>query len=289
MARRWFVPFVWLLAIVARAQTNSVSAQDPTPAAPPLPQWEAGLFAVGAYLPHYRGSDESRAYVLPLPYIIYRGRIVQVDREGVRGFFYKGRYLETDVSLSGNPPVYGGNEARSGMPDLDPLVEFGPAARGFIYRGRRLTALYIEAAVRGVTAVDINDAALRWEGARMVINLVAPSYVPGPDSKWSAGGQIGLEFTDRRYNAYFYDVPKEQVVTGRDYYRSSAGYGGGNVSMYVTRELRPGLSVSTYIRWDNISGAVYEDSPLVRTRNNVVLGAALVWKLIESDKRADSR
>ena len=92
-----------------------------------LSLWEFGLFSGAARVPHYRGSDEYNIYALPFPYFIYRGEIIQASRDGLKGVFYKNNYIETNISLSGNPPVDGNNNARQGMPDLDALFELGPA------------------------------------------------------------------------------------------------------------------------------------------------------------------
>lgn len=284
----WGVALWWSVAAhgTCGADTNTVPpsvANDELGSG--LPKWEAGLFGAGARLPHYRGSDEYRTYAFPMPYVLYRGEVIQVEREGMRGFFYKGPRLETDLSLGGNPPAHGEDEARRGMPELDPLLELGPAVRGFLYRGRRLASLYVEAAVREVVAVDVKDFAVRDEGLRAVLRLVASRYSPNPESPWSCGGSVGMEFTDRRYNSYFYDVAEDQVLADREAYRSRAGYGGFNTAGSVTRRLRPGLSLSIYARWDNLDGAVYEDSPLVKTHDNIVVGAAIVWRLAASTKR----
>src|SRR5215510_8004444 len=48
------------------------------------PLWEAGLGVGVLRLPDYRGSDQSRTWVLPVPYIAYRGDILKADREGAR-------------------------------------------------------------------------------------------------------------------------------------------------------------------------------------------------------------
>ena len=45
------------------------------------PLWELGLGVAGLRLPDYRGADQSRAYALPLPYIVYRGTWLKADRE----------------------------------------------------------------------------------------------------------------------------------------------------------------------------------------------------------------
>ena len=64
------------------------------------PEWEIGAGATVFTLPDYRGSDESRGYVLPLPYVIYRGERFRVDRQGLRGIFFESDRVELDVSLS---------------------------------------------------------------------------------------------------------------------------------------------------------------------------------------------
>jgi hypothetical protein len=42
-------------------------------------------------------------------------------------------------------------------------------------------------------------------------------------------------------------------------------------------------------RWGNIEGAVFDDSPLVRTLDNYAVGCALVWWFLKSKKPAASR
>ena len=56
-----------------------------TPRAELLPQWEFGFGATAFTLPDYRGSDERRGYLFPLPFVVYRGEKVRVDRQGFRG------------------------------------------------------------------------------------------------------------------------------------------------------------------------------------------------------------
>src|SRR5919108_4076162 len=95
--------------------------------AEPRPQWEIGAGAAAVTLPDYRGSDESRGYLLPVPYVIYRGERLRVDRQGVRGIFFESDRVELNLSLNATPPVDSeDNRAREGMPELDPTFEIGP-------------------------------------------------------------------------------------------------------------------------------------------------------------------
>ena len=63
----------WLLSLVGAP--GAAWAQD-------KPLWELGLGAGVLRAPDYRGSANHTTYVAPIPYLIYRGRHVQVDREG---------------------------------------------------------------------------------------------------------------------------------------------------------------------------------------------------------------
>ena len=52
------------------------------------PLWEAGAGMAVIDFPDYRGSDERHTYVLPVPYVVYRGEFLKVDRENIRGNYY---------------------------------------------------------------------------------------------------------------------------------------------------------------------------------------------------------
>src|ERR1700735_5679083 len=90
------------------------------------PLWEFGLGAGAIAFQDYRGSDTTHAYPLPVPYIVYNGKVLKADRDGVRGTLFNQDWLE--INLSGNltTPVRSDRE-RSGMPDLRTTVELGPS------------------------------------------------------------------------------------------------------------------------------------------------------------------
>ena len=93
-----------------------------------LPLWEAGLGGTALLIPDYRGSDEYRWYLLPFPYVTYRGDILNIDREKISGIFFKTRRLQLEMSFHGAVPVDSSkNKARQGMPDLNPTFEIGPS------------------------------------------------------------------------------------------------------------------------------------------------------------------
>ncbi|MBN1831287.1 MAG: MipA/OmpV family protein [Deltaproteobacteria bacterium] len=254
-----------------------------------LPLWEYGIAGVAASLPHYIGSDEYKNYVYPLPYVIYRGEILRADREGIRGIFYKGEKFETSISLWGNPPVSDENEARQGMPELDAIGEIGPAFRYYFYRHGWEDHLYLQAAWRTAFSFGFNgglDIDMDYQGWHSSVDLSYHKKTLIGDRKLSIYVKGGLHFADSRYNKYFYGVPSQYADSHREPYEADGGYAGFSVSGSLFREMTPKLSIGCYIRWNNLDGAVFEDSALVKEKNNYAVGALVVWKLIESSKPA---
>jgi hypothetical protein len=128
----------------------------------PLPRLElgVGLFVLDA--PDYRGSSESSSYLLPAPYIKYRGDRLRVD-EGADGIIFESPDLL--FSLSGNLSVPADEETpeREGMDELAALVEVGPSLDWrFLHLERSAWWLRIPAAPVLATA---GDAARRVETA----------------------------------------------------------------------------------------------------------------------------
>ena len=63
-----------------------------------LPKWELGLGLAAVNLPDYPGADQSQSYVLPFPYIIYRGARLKAGREGLRGLLFESKRWDLDIS-----------------------------------------------------------------------------------------------------------------------------------------------------------------------------------------------
>jgi outer membrane scaffolding protein for murein synthesis (MipA/OmpV family) len=248
------------------------------------PLWELGLFNFVASIPDYRGSDESTLYAFPLPYLVYRGERLRATREGVRGILYQDSRFETSLSAFGNPPVSRDNEAREGMPDLDALVELGPSVKWF-FRGRDpLDKLYLQLSARAAASISFQSGPqMRYQGITGGLDAVYSNQ-----SQWRDLGiryrlTAGIVAGDAGYHRYFYEVAPAYATPERPAYGAEAGYGGFSLSASMQYDLAPRLAIGFYSRWDNLDGAVYADSPLVKTQNNFVIGAALILKPLRSD------
>jgi MipA family protein len=251
---------------------------------PEKPLWEAGLFTGAARIPHYRGADEYSTYVLPLPYLIYRGEFLRANRDGLKGVFLSTDRIEIAMSFSGSPPPDKDNDARDGMPELGAVLEAGPGMKVHLSDRAAQNPLYLRTGVRAAISVDTDDFGLAYEGIRGDIKLVYRNRTWFQKQGVFVGLNAGVDFANRDLNSYFYDVDPQHARPGRPAYRADGGYSGFSFSANAVKKINDRWSVGAYYRWDNISGAAYEDSPLVKTENNHVVGVALIWKMMESEK-----
>jgi outer membrane scaffolding protein for murein synthesis (MipA/OmpV family) len=253
----------------------SLLAAAPVRADQPL--WELGLGAGALRLPHYRGADQSRSWLLPVPYAIYRGDFLKADRDGARAVLLDSERVDLDLSLAATPPTRSkDNAARRGMPDLAPIVEFGPNLNVLLSRSaasRLQLRLPLRAGwtlERGPRQVGLGAAPhlnldLRWQG-------------------WNLGLQGGLLWGDRKRHAYFYEVDPAYASATRPAYRARGGYAGWDATLALSTR-RGNLWTGGYLRLDRLDGARFADSPLVKTRGNWSAGLAMAWVLKTSDTR----
>ena len=248
------------------------------------PLWEIGLFNGAIYLPDYRGAEESRIFAIPLPYMIYRGKKIQTEADRVNSIFFRSDRWEMTISLFGNPPVDDDNDAREGMPDLDPIVEIGPVLKWYFWGRDPRRTLYLSTAVRSAISAGFDELDFAAQGYRGVLSLIYKKHHLFGDDTWSFGVKSGIDFTDQTYNGYFYDVPSQFATVDREFFDSDSGYAGFMLSSSVVKKITKRVSLGVFFRWDNVNGAVYENSPLARRKNNITIGSALIWKLAQSKR-----
>ncbi len=253
----------------------------PAGAAREEPLWEAGLGIAAFEFPDYRGSKESRAYVLPAPYFVYRGDILRADRNGLRGSFIKNDDVDLNLSLGASLPVRD-NPAREGMPDLKPSVEAGPSLDVTVWRSAtREVKLDLRLPVRAAVSVESHP---RFIGGQVYPHANVDIHSPAGFTGWNLGVQAGPVFTDRRYNEYFYSVPPESATASRPAYQPGSGYAGLQFLMAISKRF-PKYWIGGFARYDTLRGAAFEDSPLVTSKHYAAAGIAVSWILGESRVR----
>lgn len=272
-----------LSAVPSFADTGSVARLPDRYIHQPL--WEVGVTLGFARIPLYRGCEEYSVYGMPLPYFIYRGERFESDKEGLKGIFVRTKHFETAFSVFGNPPVYEHTAARDDMPKLDPLVEFGPAAKWFFWRLTTKDQLYLMGAARGVVSAGVLDGVdLEYEGLHGAVSLNYNNNLFLGRDDMTAGMTLAADFGDRGYSRYYYDVSPQYATPDRREYEADAGYMGCSVSANVVKHWSRKFKTGAYVRWDNCDGTAYANSPLVDTHNNYVLACAFIYEIGRSKK-----
>lgn len=245
------------------------------------PLWEVGAGVAVIDFPDYRGSDERHSYVLPVPYIVYRGEFLKVDREKVRGLFFKNDKAELDVSLNGSVPVKSAdNRARQGMPDLEPTVEVSPSLNLFLLHSEpRRINLDLRLPLRPV--IDIHG---KYFGYIFQPQLNLDVHDVAGNAGWNLGLAAGPIFADQRYHQRLYGVDPAYATALRPAYTARGGYAGSQFISALSKRF-PHYWVGGFVKWDTVQGAVFEDSPLVKTKQNFTAGFAVSWIFAESTTR----
>ncbi len=253
-----------------------------------LPLWEAGAGISVIQFPHYRGSDESKFYALPIPYFVYRGEFLKVDRQKIRGLFFKRDWAEIDMSFGASVPVKSDeNEARRGMNDLDPTLEFGPTFNLHLHKSANENiALDLRLPLRTVFATDLSYLKQTGWVFEPRLNLDLRNTFIGPG--WNVGVLAGPMFGTRKNYQYFYGVDNAFATTQRPAYNAKGGYGGAQFLVALSKRY-PKYWIGGFASMTNISGAAYEDSPLVKKKNTFAAGIAISWVFKESKQMVEAK
>ncbi|MBI4633684.1 MAG: MipA/OmpV family protein [Deltaproteobacteria bacterium] len=248
------------------------------------PLWEFGAGLALLRMPDYRGSDESRYYVLPYPYLIYRGDVLKVDRERISGRIFKTDRLLLDISLFGNVPVDSSkNTARSGMPDLDPTFEIGPSLNITLLKKQQgRYKLNLALPVRAFFSTDFSS--LHHQGWVFSPKLIFEKEDFIPQTGLKLGISAGPMFADSSCNSYYYSVDPVYATASRPAYSAGGGYSGSTLAVSLNKGFEQ-LLLNAFVGADFLHGAVYEDSPLVKKKNSVMCGFTVSWIFLKSAKQ----
>ncbi len=271
---------------MAAAILLSACGMAPSAHATGRPLWEIGAGLVGLSLPNYRGSNERQDHLLPMPYLIYRGEVLKMDQDGLRGLLFDGERVEVNLSLNGSLPANSDDDpVRQGMADLDPTVEFGPTLNVHLWQSsNRRMRLEARAPLRTAITVSASPRQIGWLFSP---NLLLEIRDPGGLTGWNFSAQAGPYFNDREYSGYFYGVRPFETTPSRPAYEAAGGYTGTQATFTLSRRFS-GTWLGAFVRYDTLAGAVIEDSPLVRRAQAVSAGLALTWIFKESERRVEA-
>jgi MipA family protein len=255
-------------------------------AAEEQPLWEAGLGVGALVFPDYRGSDELKVYPVPVPYFVYRGPFLKADRDGVRGELFDRDYVELSISVNATIPVRSeDNAARRDMPDLRPTIEVGPSLEVHLWRsGDERVKLDLVMPFRVPVTLESSPQSLGWVfSPRLNLDIDDIAGYSG----WNFGAGFGPLFAADQFHEYFYSVAPRFATAARPAYEADGGYSGMHVLAALSKRF-PKYWVGAYVRYDMLSGAAFDDSPLVRSKSYLAGGVGIAWMIGESKRRVES-
>lgn len=253
-------------------------------AAEELPLWEIGLGGGALTVPDYRGSDESRNYVYPFFFPIYRGERLRSDEEGIRGKLFESERLSFDFSLDGSVPVKGDNAAREGMPDLAAVGQIGPRLQIKLWdKPEHSQSLILKLPLRAAFAFDNG---IDYIGATAFPGITYYRKVRLNDAPWKMGLTAGVLWGSEKFHDYYYQVDPEYATPERPAYDAGAGFSGSRlVGTFYKRDKKK--LISFYAVYDDVSDATFEDSPLVKQNGGLTAGFLISWSILKSRETVD--
>jgi len=245
-----------------------------------VPLWEFGLGAGAIAFQDYRGSNTTHAYPLPVPYVVYNGKFLKADREGVRGTLFNQDWLEINLSFNLTTPVRNDRE-RSGMPDLRSTVELGPSFDFHLFRSdNRRVKFDLRMPLRYAATVESSPRIIGWTfSPRFNVDLRDPFGLVG----WNLGLLAGPLFADHRYHDYFYSVAPQFANPSRPEFQAKGGYAGTQTLAAMSKRY-PKFWVGAYMRYDTLAGAAFVDSPLVQRKSYWTGGFGFAWMIRKSSQ-----
>ena len=272
-----------LLTPISFAQEvpSATLARNSDPTGRPL--WEVGLAGIGGYVTDYPGAAQSRFRGFPVPYFIYRGKVLRAGDGGIlRGRFQLSETLELDLSFGGSLNADSDkNTLRRGMPDLDFLGEIGPQLtwRAWEEKDRSLT---VNLPVRA--SLSFGDGGIRSRGFVLNPRLTYRDrdFIGG----YTLSLGVGPIFSSEKLMDYFYEIRPEFALRDRPAFDAESGYLGSEVSISLSRQLTPQVRLFVGSQTGLYHGATNRRSTLLARKINGNFAFGLSWAIWESSRRS---
>lgn len=237
-------------------------------------EWGAGALTFKAH--HYRGSDQSKDWFIPLPYFIYTSETIEAEPSFVRGTFYRNDWFAFKLSINAGLSVESEkNRAREGMPSLDYTFEAGPMFIFKMWKSEdKKLILNFEWPIRQVHSTD-----LTYINAEGIFSIPYLNIIHMPmKSTWNLGGELsfGVMYGSKDYHQYFYGIESQYVTTSRPLYEAKSGYSGVQTTWILNKRIGD-VVIMPFLRWDYLDGVAFKNSPLFKKKSYLLGGLGTFW------------
>ncbi len=246
-----------------------------------LPQWEIGVSGVALTRTAYPGSDTYFSRAVLLPYVIYRGDHLRVER-GSSGYrAIRTPSYEFDIGFSGALGASSDKvQARRGMETIGHMIEFGPRFNWNITDRRQNGRWRLEMPLRAV--FDVSHQ-FRGRGYSFEPEL---QYDRALTSKWRYSTGLSSVFGSDKLADTFYQVRPEQALVDRPAYDAKAGLLAwrlyASTSYFPNRDLR----LFANLRIESVVGAANQTSSLVRRKTAPSAFIGFSYSFMQSERKA---
>jgi len=230
---------------------------------------DLGLGVGALSYPNYLGAEDSTVLSFPYPYIDYRSEKLKIDKDGLEQELFSIKGLTARVSMSGSLPAKA-SKAREGMDELDLAGEIGPALVYKLYEKGEFS-IKLDLPIRAVISTDFDSIDYRGYLYELKTKIEYTSA-----SNYLYQFHTGAVWGDSRYHNYIYGVKKEFVTSTRDYYQADAGYAGYKTSFGISKKFKK-VWVGVFIRYYDLRGVAFEDSPLLAKDSAIYSGAFVAY------------
>ena len=232
--------------------------------------WSLGA-GVGFYrIPDYSGAEHVNQVLSPIPYFQYRGPRLIIANGRLSSPLFDSERLIIDISADGTPPVKSNNNtARSGMPDLDPVVEVGPALEYHLWENKG-NQLFLDIPLRYGLSTDLQ----RISGIGWISNPRLKYHLN--HGLWRLRVGVGPIYANKMHNDYYYGVEKALSTSTRATFKGQEGYSGFLYSLGMQKR-QVSIKYDAYFRLIDLQGSKRETSPLVDRKKSLLAGVAITW------------
>lgn len=233
--------------------------------------WSLGVGAAVVNYPHYPGSLQNETTVAPIPYVEYHSDRFDLGKDGLAAKMFQSGRLKLDLSVNGALPVSSKkNDLRTGMDDLELMVELGPELEITLATWEN-SILRFDIPVRANFEVTADKAprSVGWSTDPRI-------HFEQNFEHWDWEVDIGALWANQSYQDVFYTVGGKDTTAGRPAYQAESGILAWRVSATVERRIGDWILLG-YVRQMDLSRAANHDSPLLGQSSYLAGGVAAIW------------
>lgn len=196
--------------------------------------------------------------------------------DGIQSIFLDSSNLVLSLSGSGTLPVNDDNPERTGMDELSATLELGPSL-DYRFASSASSGWWLELPLRLAFTFDSD-----FEHIGQIFQPRLAWRKPARSlQQWKLRAAFGPLFSSGEFHDYYYSVNAKDVLTERPAYQADGGYSGLRGTFSFSKRFDQ-VWIGGFIRYDSLSNAVVEDSPLVSEKDAWLAGVALGWVFLDS-------